>query len=540
MSRIVLEDLRVRYPREEDFAVRGISLTLEKGFILILGRSGSGKSTLGKVISGVIPHVERADVEGRVEVFGIVPWEERPSDLPRKVTYVPQSPYDQVFSDTVMEEVLFVLENLGIDDLDVGRRCLKLVGLDGMEDRRSDELSGGQLQKLSIACALALGSRVIVLDEPLAHLEPRSSRELMRVLVRLKSMGKTILLIEHRLRDVLPFCDQIDEVVLLDEGRVVDVIPGGELHKRADMLSNLGIRLPANFRASIYLKLDMRSPLDVSPLEKALLSTNPVHRDCSAGKTVLEVENVWASYGGGYVLRDISLRLRQGRVYVVMGPNASGKTTLLRVMTGFLKPKRGRIIAMGRTIRSVKDSSGIMGYVPQNSDLILMFETVRRELEERAVRNGYTGSIEELADRLLISNLLDKNPHSLSRGQRFRVALAASLALNPKILLLDEPTTGQDEECIEALGNVLREFVSSGGTAVVTTHDPDFALSYADDCIVIENGEVRSQGPPGDVLSDDKLVSELNLAKPMILSTCQKLGLPPITELELFGSVVRG
>ncbi len=539
MSRVVLEDLRVRYPREEGLAVKGVHLKIDEEFVLILGRSGSGKSTLGKVISGVIPHVERAEVEGRVEVLGADPAKEHPPSLSRKVTYVAQSPYDQIFSETVLDEVLFVLENIDVKDLDIGKKCLKLVGLEGSENRRSEELSGGQLQKLAVACALALGSEVIILDEPLAHLEPRSSKELMKVLTELRSMGKTVILIEHRLREVIPFHSLIDRVIILDRGMVVSTVHGRELHKKVLLLANLGIRLPANFRASILLKQEMRSPMDLSPLEKVLLSADPVRTDISDGDMILKVDRVWASYvGRRYVLKDISLELSSGRVYVVMGPNASGKTTLLRVISGFLRPKRGKIIALGRIIRSVSDSSGLMGYVPQNADLVLMFETVRKELEERAVRNRCPYNVNNLAKKLLVSDLMDKNPHSLSRGQRFRVALAASLALNPKILLLDEPTTGQDEECIEALGGVLREFVSSGGTAVVTTHDPDFAFNYADSCIVIKDGEVRSQGSPGDVLSEDDLVLELNLAKPMVLSTCQKLGLPPITELELFGSVI--
>ncbi len=234
---------------------------------------------------------------------------------------------------------------------------------------------------------------------------------------------------------------------------------------------------------------------------------------------------MWASYGGSsYALRDVSLRMEAGRSYAVMGPNASGKTTLLRVLMGLLKPKRGSVSFLGVKVRSLRNVVGLVGYVPQNPDLTLMSETVRGELESRA--KG--GDVEEVAKQLRVDDLLDRNPHSLSRGQRFRVALAAALALNPKALLLDEPTTGQDEECIEALGQAIRGFVEEGGLAVVVTHDVDFALNYADHCVVLNSGEVYAEGEVEEVLSRSDVTSRCGLAKPMVLDVCCSLGLPPI------------
>ncbi|RLF11888.1 MAG: hypothetical protein DRJ69_01405, partial [Thermoprotei archaeon] len=397
-----------------------------------------------------------------------------------------------------------------------------------LEDRRVEELSGGQLQRLVVACALAMDSRALVLDEPLAYLDPRGARELMELLVKLKGAGKAVVLIEHRLRDLVGFYEDIDEVLLLDEGRVVGRLAGRRLHEGVDKLIGLGLRVPANFEASSRLKAELSSPVDVEPLALFLKSLPQSVRALEGPRLrdgVVEVRGVWASYGGSsYALRDVSLRMEAGRSYAVMGPNASGKTTLLRVLMGLLKPKRGSVSFLGVKVRSLRNVVGLVGYVPQNPDLTLMSKTVRDELESRARGR----SMEEVAKQLRVDDLLDRNPHSLSRGQRFRVALAAALALNPKALLLDEPTTGQDEECIEALGRAIRGFVEEGGLAVVVTHDVDFALNYADHCVVLNSGEVYAEGEVGEVLSRSDVTSRCGLARPMVLDVCCSLGLPPI------------
>ena len=541
MNSLTIKDLQVTYHSASSPAIKNINFAFEnqQGFLLILGRSGSGKSTLAKVLSGVIPHIEGAEVKGFLEILGITPWEADPYTLSGTVTYVAQSPYDQMISDSVENEVKFTVENLEESSSINVAELLAKVGLLDFKDRKADELSGGQLQKLAIACALALNSKVIILDEPLAHLDPCSARELMNLLVELKQMGKLIILIEHRLREVVNYYMHIDHVLLLDQGSLIACFQGKELHKMVDLLIRAGIRVPVNLEAAYTLKITPKNPVDLTPLLYILkqldwdspfkeTSQNPCDGEC------IKLNGVWAAYTANrYVLKDINLAFKKGFIYAIMGPNASGKTTLLKVMLGLLKPKRGTVKLLGRKVRSLKDSVGVVGYVPQNPDLILMFESVQRELEERALRSSYPGEVAELAEKLKVKELLNRNPHALSRGQRFRVALAATLALNPQILLLDEPTTGQDEECITALGEVLREFSENGGLAIVTTHDVDFALNYTDYCIVLLDGRVHAFGRTADILSSSEVLLKSNLAMPIILSACKKLKAPPLSECQL-------
>ncbi|RLF15089.1 MAG: hypothetical protein DRJ97_04905 [Thermoprotei archaeon] len=539
MSELVVEDLSVKYPGSEASALSGVNFTLPRGgFMLLLGRSGSGKSTLAKAITGVIPHIEAAHVEGRVEVFGVDPRKLEVFHVPRVAAYVAQSPYDQVISGTVKDEVVFTLENAGFKgDLDAeALKVLEQVGLEDLGEAKVEELSGGQLQKLAIACALAVGSELIVLDEPLAHLDPRSAGELVKLLGRLKREGRTIILVEHRLRDLVEHCHLVDKVVLLDNGRLVDCFPGCLIHEKVPLLVELGIRVPANFKASLHLKVGLKGPSDVEPLAMILKSVAPTSMEGSElGSDVVELSDVWVSYTGeNYVLRNVNLAFKEGLVYAVMGPNASGKTTLLLTIMGLLKPRRGVVKVAGRRVRGLKDLVGVVGYVPQNPDLILMFESVEDELAERSKKAGGKVDLVKLARELRIDGLLDRNPHSLSRGQRFRVALAASLASSPRVLLLDEPTTGQDEECIAALGEALRSFVEEGGLAVVTTHDVDFASNYADRCVVLCDGVVRAEGPSLDVLSRDDVVLSCGLTKPLVVKVTSNLKLPPISERLLF------
>ncbi|PCN50110.1 hypothetical protein B6U99_06215 [Candidatus Geothermarchaeota archaeon ex4572_27] len=454
--------------------------------------------------------------------------------MPRAAVYVPQSPYDQAVSGRVVDEVAFALENVG-GRAEEAYEALRAVGLEGLAEAKVDELSGGQLHKLAIACALAVGSRVIVLDEPLAHLDPRSSRELVELLVELKRAGRTVILVEHRLRELVDALHEVDLALVLDSGRLVATVPGHRLHEEAALLSKLGLRLPANFKASLLLGSPLRAPSDRAPLMEAVRRLSmPCRRREPDGEVEVELSDVWVAYRGrDYVLRGVSTSLRKGGVYAVMGPNASGKTTLLMTMIGLLRPRRGRVEVAGRQVKGLSDLVGIASYVPQNPDLTLMFSTVEEELKERARRARGEVDVERLARDLMIDDLMDRNPHSLSRGQRFRVALAAALASSPRILFLDEPTTGQDEECIVALGEALKRFVDGGGLAVVTTHDVDFASNYADRCLILCGGKVVAEGPSLEVLSRVE-VATFGLSRPMVAATCCEVGVEPVSERELF------
>ncbi|MCU7787533.1 ATP-binding cassette domain-containing protein [Pyrobaculum sp. 3827-6] len=468
MSEVRVELREVSYGEVK--ALEDINLTLGPGLYVVVGRSGSGKSTLGKVISGVIPHIEKARVVGRVAVSGLDVLNSNIYKVNKTVAYLAQSPYDQVLAGTVIDELTLVADNVGRSARDV-EKVAEAVGLRPLLKRKVEELSGGQLQRVAIAKILLVGASVVVFDEPLAHLDLRSARSLLGDLLALKEGGKTVILIEHRFRDLAPILPKVDKIILLDRGRVVDVFKGGEALGRADVLRKHGIR--------VEWRAPPRSP-----------SYN--------GAVRVSVSGVWFSYGRHQVLRGVDLELREGVVYALIGPNGSGKSTLLKIITGVLKPERG----------SVK-VEGVVGYLPQNPDVVLFYQTVREEVAARAqwwAGGGAADVADEFINALNLGELRGRNPHSLSRGQRFRAAFAAVLALRPDVLLLDETTVGQDLENLEAICALLREYVGRGKTALVATHDLRFVAGCCDYAYVLSDGRIAARGPAGEVAQSAEAV----------------------------------
>ncbi|GEM_PF-365411 len=551
MNKVVVKDLQVKYPDSEDYAIRHVSIEFELNKLyLIIGKSGSGKSTLGKVLAGIIPQIEKAEVDGKVNVLNYNPVKTDIHKLSRIITYLSQSPYDQVISGYVEDELSFILEN--VEDIDFERLnfIMKYLGIEDIRHRRIDELSGGQIQKLIIASILLLDPKVIVLDEPLAYLDPKSSRDIIELLVRLKGYEKCIILIEHRLKDLIYYFNKIDHVVLIDQGKIIDTFRGSEIHRKSKVLRELGLRIPINFEISILCKNELKEPNDTEPLEQVirLLSLKgpklEVERQDTTNVYLIEISNLWFSYSSSnFILKNINLKFNSNLVYAILGPNASGKSTLLLCIAGILRPKRGFVKIFDKLVRSLRSTAGIVGYIPQNPDLILMFESVEKEISERA-KLWCKSKIEleryviEISRTLGIRNYLDRNPHALSRGQRFRVALAATLALRPKILLLDETTAGQDEECISILGELVKDYVREDHTvAVVVTHDIDFTYNYTDKAIVLHDGKVYASGDTIDVLSRNDVIDKCNLIKPLTLELYNKYGIKPIPDRELMSKI---
>jgi len=513
MSEVALRRVRVVYPG----GVVGLEvdwLEIEgPGLFLIVGRSGSGKSTLGKVIAGVIPRVERAEVTGEVKA-------------PPRVAYLHQSPYDQVFSTYVIDEFLLAKELSG-SRRDV-LEAAKLADVEELLGAKISELSGGQLQKVLIGVTLLLDFPLYILDEPLAHLDPRSAREFLSTMAKLKKDG-TILLIEHRLKEVLQIYRHIDRIILLDGGKVVDVVRPKDVSAKAWLLSRLGLRLPLSLKCSLRLGVPAVDPLDPAPVEYALELYKRRDGAGEIGETLVEVRGLYFSYGRRVVFAGASYTARSKSVYILFGRNGSGKSTFLHILAGVLKPKKGFVHVAGRA-----------AYVPQNPDLILMYETVESELLSRAKTWARSKAeareyVLKVADALGVKPLMDRNPHALSRGQRFKVALAAALSSRPRALLLDEVTSGQDEESIEALGIMLREFVREDNIAIIASHDVYFALDFADYASVVVGGLITEPKPVGDVLTDERLLETGNLVAPPHLEICKKRGIPPVRERELCG-----
>ncbi len=540
---IIIDKLKVTYP-DGTVALHDVSLKINKGeLVLVLGRSGSGKSTLGKVLSGVIPHIEKAHVEGFINVAGLDPTRTDITSLSRTVTYLAQSPHEQVIFTYVRDELELVLYSRYGEKLeDYITKVVKSFGIEHLLDRRTSELSGGELQKVLIASIVLAGSEIIIFDEPLAHLDPESCRDFLKIVKELKQHDKTIILIEHRFSELIDLFREnvVDKVILLDNGKVVDVFPGENVLNKISILAQHGIRLPCNLAIATKFNIEVKSVDDDEILrlilEKDGTSIICKHEDSINGKTILEIRNLYAAYKrsglrGEYcwVLKDINLTVTEGQIVCVMGPNGSGKSTLLLAILRKVPYLRGTILIEGAKRRNLR---GYVMYIPQNPDLVLMYETVEKELLARArlssrSRQEAYQKIKKIADMLGLSGVLSKNPQALSRGQRFRVAIAAALVAEPKLLLLDEPTVGQDEENVHALGSILRSYVNdSGAGAIVITHDVNFSIEYSDKIILLKDGKIIAQGTFCEVFSREEVIKKcrilLNKYTRILVEKCVK------------------
>jgi energy-coupling factor transport system ATP-binding protein len=470
---IEIYELSYRYLGRTEYALKNVELKIERGeFVLITGRSGCGKSTLLKCLNGLIPHESYGDFSGNVIVDGLNTKDHPISVLAQKVGLVFQNPDEQIFSTKVLQEVAFGCENLRLPKEEIIERVEWALGKVGMEKymhANTNALSGGQKQRVAIASVLALKPDVIALDEPLSHLDPRGVKEVLDVLKTLNEEGMTIVLVEHRIPEVLRI---VDRIVVMDKGRIItDGDPEDVL--RSGVLERLALRQPG----MCYVR------------EK---------REARIKEKVVEIRDVWFSYNGEWILRGVSLDVYRGEVLAILGNNGSGKTTLLHHIAGILKPKRGSVIVLGRSTKKFGPYklAGIVGIVFQNPSLMLFCDTVYDEVAfgprnlklkdvDRAVRRWI--------DVMELKGFENVHPQTLSGGERLRCATAAILSMQPEIILLDEPTSGQDFMHAKKLMDVCVELATKGKSVIFVTHDIELAVSYATRIVVMENGKVVAE-----------------------------------------------
>ena len=468
---IELEGLSVRYGAQP--ALEGVSLSIAAGeFVLISGPSGCGKSTLARVLAGMIPAVIRAQVEGRARVAGLDPSRTPPASLATRVGLVFQNPATQLFCLTVEEEVAFGPRNLGLDEDAVRERvdwALQATGLEELRGRAPLELSGGGQQRLAIAAALALRAPLLVLDEPLASLDRPGARQVLHTLVDLnRQHGMTIVMIEHRLAEASRVAGRI---VLMDRGRIVADEPADAISGDRERLELPGLARP----------------------------DTPPARDWTADRTrlarraLVELRGVSAGYNGKTVLDGIDLCLYPGEFVALVGENGSGKSTLARVLAGLMRPRGGRRLAPGGgRARAGRD----VGLLCQNPLDQLLTERVDDEVA-LGPRNwavfDHTAHEETLSAADLVA-LRERAPLSLSVGQQQRTVLAAALALEPRLLILDEPTLGQDWSHLKRLMDFVAGLNARGSTILLITHDHDLAARYARRVLLMRDGRIAGDG----------------------------------------------
>ncbi len=482
--------LTFRYPTMPEPLLVISDLHLAPGsFTLVLGPTGAGKTTFLRCLNGLIPHAYGGYLTGLVCVDHRPTVAGSPRDLSRIVGTVLQDPEAQQVMETVEREVAFALENHGLPPAIIAQRVsqvLERLGIAHLRRRRLTTLSGGERQRVMLAAALALQPRVLVLDEPTSQLDPPAAADFLAALGALRAEGTTIVLAEHRLERVLPACTTL---LALRPGQPALAGP-----PRA-ILPHVPLRPPV-------VELGLRLGWDPLPLSAAEARahwsppTGPVPSPGrpTPGSVLVRLERLGWTVAGRPILREISGEIYQGQVTALVGPNGAGKTTLLRLIAGLIPPSQGRLVwASGPTRR--------LGYLPQNPAALLFAPTVRAEVAASRRWQNLPGDGREWLERLELGPLAEADPRDLSVGQRQRVALAAVLATEPALLLLDEPTRGLDPQQKEALGQILRDLAADGRGLLVATHDVEFVARWCDRVLFLEAGRLRADGPPGPVLA---------------------------------------
>jgi energy-coupling factor transporter ATP-binding protein EcfA2 len=473
---IQIEDLTVRYGQHQ--ALDNVSLHVEPGeFVLLTGPSGCGKSTLARCLNGLIPHAIPAELSGQIIVDGRVTTHCSVAELATTVGLVFQNPATQLFNLTVAEEVAFGPRNLGLDEGEVARRverALEATGISSLRDRSISMLSGGEQQRLAIAAVLAMGPRVLVLDEPTSSLDVRGMHEVMATLARLNAeAGVTILVIEHRLGEVTRLAPR---TVILDQGRVVADGATGDIFDQRELLRHLGLRRPSD-----ELQEDWADLLHPNGRPSA--------------PPIVELRDVEAGYGSTMVLRSLDLTLHAGEFTALVGDNGAGKSTLARVLAGLLKPRQGEVrLGNGQRLAPGCD----VGLLFQNPLHQLFCDTVEEEVSFGPSNFGCfeTADLESLLRATDLNDLRRQPVHALSSGQQQRTALAAVLALRPQLVILDEPTMGQDWQHLSTFMDFLVELNQAGCTILLITHDYKLVHRYARRILLLRDGRIVADGAP--------------------------------------------
>lgn len=532
-----------QYDAQAEATLKDISFDIVKGEkVLILGPSGSGKSTLAQCLNGIIPNIHKGQAQGQVRIAGQNIFKQSIYDKSQLVSTVLQDPDGQFIGLTVAEDLAFALENDCANQSEMKDKVAlwaERLDLTSLLNHRPQDLSGGQKQRVSLAGVLIDESPILLFDEPLANLDPKSGQETIDLIVKIhKEVGATTIIIEHRLEDVL--YRPVDRILLVNDGTLLFNGSPDELLSSTLLLEN-GIREPLYVTVLRQLGFDTRDAQNLSQLDALDLSDlvlpDRVLKDKrdSSSDSILKVEGLSVSYGDNpAIIEDISFSLKKGERLAIVGKNGAGKSTLAKALCGFV-PSQGKITYKGQDISqdSIAERSERIGFVLQNPNQMIsqtmIFDEVALGLRLRGIEED---EVEERVHEVLKTCGLysfRKWPISaLSFGQKKRVTIASILVLKPEIIILDEPTAGQDYKTYTDIMNFLDSLQKQGHTIVMITHDMQLMLEYSDRCLVVVEGKIIADDNPVTILNQKDLLESANLKQTSLYTLGQKLSSDPV------------
>ena len=532
-----------QYDAQAEATLKDISFDIAKGEkVLILGPSGSGKSTLAQCLNGIIPNIHKGQAKGQVRIDGQDIFKQSIYDKSQLVSTVLQDPDGQFIGLTVAEDLAFALENDCANRSEMKDKVAlwaERLDLTSLLNHRPQDLSGGQKQRVSLAGVLIDESPILLFDEPLANLDPKSGQETIDLIDKIhKEEGATTIIIEHRLEDVL--YRPVDRILLVNDGTLLFNGSPDELLSSTLLLEN-GIREPLYVTVLRQLGFDTRSAQNLSQLDALDLSDlvlpDRVLKDKrdSSSDSILKVEGLSVSYGDNpAIIEDMSFSLKKGERLAIVGKNGAGKSTLAKALCGFV-PSQGKLTYKGQDISqdSIAERSERIGFVLQNPNQMIsqtmIFDEVALGLRLRGIEET---EVEERVHEVLKTCGLysfRKWPISaLSFGQKKRVTIASILVLKPEIIILDEPTAGQDYKTYTDIMNFLDSLQKQGHTIVMITHDMQLMLEYSDRCLVVVEGKIIADDNPVTILNQKELLESANLKQTSLYTLGQKLSSDPV------------
>jgi energy-coupling factor transporter ATP-binding protein EcfA2 len=536
------------YEERKEPALTDVNLSIKRGEVVVItGPSGAGKTTLCRCLNGLIPHFFRGELTGDVNVGGMSVRENDIPFLAAKVGLLFDDPSNQLFNSTVEEELAFGPENYAVPVAEIRQRIdegLKFSRLEGSRYKNPHALSGGQQQACALAAIYTMRPEVFVLDEPTANLDPFGAQLIFQRLSDLiASDSRTFVIVEHNLEAVLPYAGRL---VVMDRGRIVADGTPSEVLKQVDLMEGIDLQVPHATQLSYELQkrghnwrsIPFTTEDGVAMLNDILpeLSIRKVNRtigqDSGGSEHIIEVQDVSYTYPDGTrALNHVSLGIAKGGYVGFIGRNGSGKTTLVKMFNGLLRPTSGRILVEGKDagIASIPELARMVGYNFQNPDDQIFAKTVREELEFAPRNLGLqpdeiATSVERVAKDLELSEYLDVNPFSLSQGLRRRVAFGSVLTLDPAVLVVDEPTTGQDYARAKVVMELCRKLNERGKTIVIISHNMDLIAEYCDYIFVMKDGSLLTEGRPRDVFSRPEVLLETSIVPPQVTRIFQQAG----------------